>query len=108
MKLFRVKDSSFFDLYANPEAYKRRTIEPILKTFPGRKFVLVGDSGEKDPEIYGALARGHPAQIVRIFIRDVTGEPADGERYRIAFQAVGKERWRVFRSADEIRDLILP
>ncbi len=108
LKVFRLKDPSFFDLYADPEAYKRRAIEPILKSFPGRKFVLVGDSGEKDPEVYGALARDHRAQIVRIFIRDVTGEPADGERYRTAFQAVGKERWRVFRSADEIRDLILP
>ena len=108
LKVFRLKDSSFFDLFSDPEAYKRRTIEPILKSFPGRKFVLVGDSGEKDPEVYGALARDHRAQIVRIFIRDVTGEPADGERYRTAFQAVGKERWRVFRSADEIRDLILP
>jgi hypothetical protein len=108
LKLFRVKDSSFFDLYADPEAYKRRTIEPILKTFPGRKFVLVGDSGEKDPEVYAAIAREHPGQIVRIFIRDVTGELADAERYQNAFRGVERDRWRVFRSVDEIRAISLP
>lgn len=108
LKLFRAKDSSFFDLYADPEAYKRRTIEPILKTFPGRKFMLVGDSGEKDPEVYAAIAREHPGQIVRILIRDVTGEPADAERYRIAFRGVGTDRWMVFRDASEIQKIILP
>jgi phosphatidate phosphatase APP1 len=108
LKLFRVKDSSFFDLYANPEVYKRRTIEPILKTYPRRKFVLVGDSGEEDPEIYGALAREHPGQIVRILIRDVTGEQADAERYRIAFRGVEADRWMVFREASGIQNIALP
>ena len=108
LKLFRVKDSSFFDLYANPEAYKRRTIEPILQAFPGRKFILVGDSGEKDPEVYGALARERPAQIAWIFIRDVTGEPADAKRYRNAFWGVGKDRWMIFRDAEELGNVPLP
>ncbi len=108
LKLFRVKDSSFFSLYANPEAYKRRTIEPILKAFPGRRFVLVGDSGEKDPEVYGAIARGHPDQIVRIIIRDVTGEPAIAERYRTAFRGVERDRWMLFREASEIQKITPP
>ncbi len=108
LKLFRVKDSSFFDLYTSPEAYKRRTIEPILKAFPGRRFVLVGDSGEKDPEAYGAIARDHPDQIVRIIIRDVTGEPADGERYQTAFRSVKTDRWMVFREASEIQNVTFP
>jgi phosphatidate phosphatase APP1 len=32
--------------------YKHETILEIIKKFPERKFVLVGDSGEKDIEIY--------------------------------------------------------
>lgn len=35
-------------------------------------FILVGDSGEQDLELYVALARQYPANILAIYIRDVT------------------------------------
>lgn len=72
LKQFRVKDGSFLALLDSPEKYKPAVVEPILRQFPQRSFILVGDSGERDPEIYGALARQFPAQAQRIFIRDVT------------------------------------
>lgn len=103
LKEFRWKDSSFWNLFASPEKYKPGVIEPILKTYPKRKFICVGDSGEKDPEIYGALARKHPEQIVRILIRDVTGEDATAERYRKAFEGIPKERWQIFKETKEIQ-----
>ena len=59
---------------------KIRAIEPILKAFPQRRFVLIGDSGEQDPEIYTEIARTHRPQIVAIFIRNVTQEQADNAR----------------------------
>ena len=90
------------DLFASAEVIKPQAIEPILAAFPRRRFVLVGDSGEKDPEVYGALARTHPDQIVRIFIRDVTDEPADAERYRRAFVDVPAEQWMIFKDPAEI------
>lgn len=39
---------------------------------PQRSFILVGDSGEQDLELYVALARQYPANILAIYIRDVT------------------------------------
>ena len=33
-------------------AHKRRCIEPVFATYPDLSFVLIGDSGEQDPEIY--------------------------------------------------------
>lgn len=56
LKRLRLKDETFVALFADPVAYKLGIIEPFIKQFPKRKFVLVGDSGEKDPEIYGAVA----------------------------------------------------
>src|SRR5205807_10385096 len=56
LKLFRWKDQTFFDLFRSPEKYKMTAIKPLFERFPHRKFVLVGDSGEKDPETYAALA----------------------------------------------------
>ena len=72
------------------------TVEPLLKTFPGRKFILVGDTGEQDPEIFGELARKHP-HIEHVYLRDTTREPADGERLNRAFADVPAKRWEVWR-----------
>jgi hypothetical protein len=95
LKDFRWPDRSFFSLFASPEKYKPGVIEPLLKQFPKRKFILIGDSGERDPEIYGALARKFPEQILRIYIRDVTQEAGDAARYRDAFRGVPAATWRV-------------
>ncbi|MEQ2007985.1 MAG: App1 family protein [Limisphaerales bacterium] len=103
MKQFRVKDSSFLALLDSPEAYKPGVIEPMLRQFPQRRFVLVGDSGERDPEIYGALSRQFPQQVHRVFIRDVTGEDAKAARYEAAFKGVPRERWQIFREPKEIQ-----
>ncbi len=103
MKQFRVKDSTFLALFDSPEAYQPGVIEPMLRQFPKRRFILVGDSGERDPEIYGALARKFPEQVHRIFIRDVTGEDAKAARYEAAFRDVLVEKWRVFREPEEIQ-----
>ncbi|KAI1760818.1 hypothetical protein GGR53DRAFT_469926 [Hypoxylon sp. FL1150] len=51
---------------------KKGTLEKIMKDFPERKFLLVGDSGEADLEVYTELAVANPGRIAAIFIRDVT------------------------------------
>lgn len=68
-----------------------------------RSLVLVGDSGERDPEIYGTVARLYPKRIVRIFIRAVKGEKDDDKRFAQAFRDVPREKWMIFR--DPVRDL---
>ena len=93
-----LKPGVFFDLQEAPERYKRSEIEPLLARFPQRRFVLVGDSGERDPEIYAALAREHPGQIAAIFIRDVTGENASSTRMQSVFAGLATNRWSVFTS----------
>ena len=102
LKNFRWKDKSFFALFESPEKFKPIVIEPLLARFPERRFVLVGDSGQRDPEIYGALARSHPQQVARIFIRDVTGKPTDAARYQAAFRDLPPRMWRVFHDPAEI------
>jgi len=104
LKKFRWKDESFSSLFESPEKYKPAIIGPLLKEFPDRKFVLVGDSGERDPEIYAALAREHPQQVVRIRIRDVTNETAGWERFQTALHGLPRSLWRVFVEPNEIRE----
>jgi len=101
LKTLRAKDESFLDLFQSPVEYKLGVIEPLLARFPQRRFILVGDSGEADPEVYGEVARRHPEQIERILIRDVTGEGEPAARYRSAFRDVPPERWRIFKEPTE-------
>lgn len=68
-----------------------------------RSLVLVGDSGEKDPEIYGTIARLYPKRVRRIFIRAVKDEKDDDKRFLQAFKDVPREKWMIFR--DALKDL---
>lgn len=102
LKQVRWKDRTLLDLFADPEQHKLAAIEPLLRRFPERQFVLVGDSGERDPEIYATLARRYPGQVARILIRDAAVESAGLERYQQAFKGIPGERWRVFRDPAEI------
>jgi phosphatidate phosphatase APP1 len=104
LKQIRLKDSTFLALFADPVKYKLSATRPIFAAFPRRRFVLVGDSGEKDPETYGAIARQHSSQILRIYIRDITGDKPGGERYRRAFSEIPAEKWQLFRDPIEIED----
>lgn len=51
---------------------KKASLERILRDFPERKFILVGDSGEADLEVYTDVVLVNPGRILGVFIRDVT------------------------------------
>jgi len=60
-------------------ARKRDGVVEVLNAFPESHFILIGDSGEQDMELYAELARERPQQIVGVFIRDVTTDPSREE-----------------------------
>lgn len=51
---------------------KKSTLNRLVADFPHRRFLLVGDSGEADLEVYTDLALANPGRILAVFIRDVT------------------------------------
>jgi hypothetical protein len=102
LKRVRLKDRSLLELLADPEETKPLAIEPLLARYPHKRVILVGDSGERDPEVYGALYRAHPDRIERIAIRNVTGEARTAPRYAAAFEGVPPDRWVVFVDASEL------
>lgn len=102
LKSVRFRDETLLNLLQEGTKTKPLQIEPILHTYPGRKFILVGDSGEQDPEVYTALIRKHPDQIVKIYIRNVTKEAADGERFKTLFEDIDTTRWALFDDTSTI------
>ncbi|KAI6823071.1 actin patch protein 1 [Hortaea werneckii] len=51
---------------------KKGSLDKIMRDFPDRRFILVGDSGEADLEVYTDVALDNPGRVLGIFIRDVT------------------------------------
>lgn len=56
-------------------SHKREAIDGILELYPHLPFVLVGDSGQEDPEIYREVVRRFPERVLAIYIRNVTPGP---------------------------------
>lgn len=63
-------------------AHKTSSITQLLEAYPNKKLILLGDSGENDPEIYLDLHRTYPDRIEAIYIRNVTNEAKDSPRYQ--------------------------
>jgi phosphatidate phosphatase APP1 len=108
---FRLQDGEFADLVGDSRAKKLQVLEPLLARWPQRRFVLIGDSGQADAEVYAELARRRPSQIAAIWIRRTPppgGEPkaeSDAARVRelalqakwsAAFAGLPDTQWRVF------------
>jgi phosphatidate phosphatase APP1 len=55
----------------DPESHKKSNIKMILDSFPHLRFVLIGDSGERDPEIYRDVVKEYPTRIRAIYIRSI-------------------------------------
>ena len=68
----------------------------------GRRYGLIGDSGEKDPEIFSAIARQFLQQIRQVLIRNVQSGQMQDQRLEEVFRVLDSNRWMVFRDAGEI------
>ena len=51
----------------------------MLERHAALDFVLIGDSGQHDPEIYRSIAREFPGRIRAIYVRDVVDGFRDAE-----------------------------
>lgn len=56
--------------------HKRNNLARLAQEFPHVRWLLVGDDGQHDPEIYAEFARAHPAQTAAIAIRQLSPSEA--------------------------------
>jgi phosphatidate phosphatase APP1 len=67
--------------------HKLHLIRHMLGLYRNLPLILIGDSGQRDPEIYAQLVREHPGRVLAIYIRHVSRSSA---RTR-AIEALAKE-----------------
>jgi phosphatidate phosphatase APP1 len=62
------------------ETHKLATIQALLDTYPDLGVVLIGDGGERDPEIYRQVVLRHPRRVLAVYVRDVAPQRHDAVR----------------------------
>lgn len=82
---FGVDEKKLFQ--SEHDDHKLEQIESIMSAYPDLPFVLIGDSGQRDPEIYTQVLRDEPGRVKTIYIRDVTPETRDTEVRELAREA---------------------
>jgi phosphatidate phosphatase APP1 len=58
------------------KGFKTREIETIFQTYPSLPFILIGDTTQKDPEIYREIIRAFPGRVRAVYIRNVAAGTA--------------------------------
>jgi phosphatidate phosphatase APP1 len=61
------------------QEHKLVRIRHLFDRYPDLPFLLIGDSGQEDPEIYREIALEHPDRVVAVYIRSVTTPARDRE-----------------------------
>jgi hypothetical protein len=105
-KMFRLKDRSGISFLSGEQiGYKTEVIRAIMKDFPERTFILIGDSGEKDPEVYAAIANEFKDRILAVCIRDVGSRTKDPQRYTKLFGSNKSTQFILFKNSRSLRRL---
>jgi phosphatidate phosphatase APP1 len=82
--------------FRSGQEHKRTSLERLASEFPHLKWLLIGDDGQHDEELYGAFAKAHPENVAAVAIRQLsTGEAVfAGGRSKAAEHEVGSSvRW---------------
>lgn len=107
---FYVGDKSFVRFFRSSVKYKISTVSSLLERYPQRKFILIGDSGENDPEVYLDIALKYRQQVTDILIREVYDgveleEIQHEKRWAdIKSKLLPQQNLSVFHTPDELGD----
>jgi phosphatidate phosphatase APP1 len=72
--------------------HKQELIRNMLELYSDLPFVLIGDSGQHDPEVYRQVVEKHPGRVLAVYIRNVSRDPrrvAEIEELATAVAAAG-------------------
>ena len=106
LRYFRVRDEMFKRFRPLRRNKKVAIIANILKRLPQRRFVLIGDSGEKDPEVYRFLARRYPDRVAAILIHNLSARPLGEKRAQKLQRVTPNTEVRIYDHPAEIADVV--
>jgi len=86
--------------------FKLQKIRAFMARFPKRHVVLVGDSGEKDPEVYAKILSEFPGRVDGVFIRNVNREDQKDRYEKLFWNKEAAAKLRLFKDPRELPPLI--
>ena len=89
-------EAAFKKKKGNVGDFKVNSITEIIKAYPQRKYILVGDCGQHDPEAYAEIYKQFPDNILHIFVREVKEADMSDERFSETFKDVPPNLWDIF------------
>jgi phosphatidate phosphatase APP1 len=90
---FFLRDWGFAGGDAQPRGHRGHklvAIRRIMTTYTGLPFILIGDTAQKDPEIYAEVVHDWPDRILAVYIHDVSRDPMRSESVRRLADEVAK------------------
>lgn len=108
LRNFRLRTHMLQKLIRFRRSGKGAAIRMLMSKFPQRRFLFVGDSGEKDIEIYRKLAVKSPDQVLAIYIRNLVEHPLDPERLERNRAALNGVPIHCFETAEELQSQVAP
>lgn len=95
---------------ANPQRiydFKVDAINRLMTRFPKRHVVLIGDSGERDPEVYATIVQRFGDRVDAIYIHNVSGEGPRDVRYSNLYGPLNAlSRLQVYQSPSELPQVL--
>lgn len=76
LKDYGIDDNQF--IRPSHGEHKLKAIETVLAFYPDFRFLLIGDNGQKDVEVYAQAVADFPGRVGAVFIRDVSGTCREG------------------------------
>jgi phosphatidate phosphatase APP1 len=82
--------------------HKLDAIHNLLEFYPDLPFILIGDSGQQDPEIYSEVVSRYPGRILAVFIRTVTPDRSRQEAIALLQEKVAEARSQLILADDSL------
>jgi phosphatidate phosphatase APP1 len=90
LREMEVRVFRFWKMVEYNKNHKMEKLRQLMTFFGDMKFILIGDSGQKDPEVYSAIVREFPGRVLAVYIRDI-GIPQKTIRIKTISESIIKE-----------------
>jgi phosphatidate phosphatase APP1 len=84
------------------EDHKRELIHNMLALYSDLPFILIGDSGQHDPEVYRQIVEEHPGRVLAVYIRNVSRSAGRIEEIEALAKAVAQAGSSLLLAADSV------
>jgi phosphatidate phosphatase APP1 len=104
MRHFTWFDTNFISFFMSANYIKKKTetLQMFLQNTQNRRFVLLGDVFQKDPDIYASVYAQYPDRIAKIFIRKYANDNDGLQRLETVFKDIPRQKWATFETGADL------